>query len=260
MCGTGEAAVSRSIAMRLVEEVQGLGRADGGGDQPASSGVARLKIFPCHIYGFPCIISGDGPCDCPRSRVRNWLREMRRFWIQSASNQEKVKPGKECPGWRSRGFRRSRNNRDSGSDYSASDPGRIALQNQEGFVIPAEGSSAREIVELSLHYHHDVTLMEASLPGLDGLTAAQHIRDEAPEVRVVIFSQHDAEETQFEALRAGACGFLSKNVPLDTVARVLRGVVSGESAFSRKVTMRLIEHLRELPEAGPADVALCTVR
>ena len=127
---------------------------------------------------------------------------------------------------------------------------RYALHNQEGFVIPAEGSSAREIVELSLHYRPDVTLMEASLPGLDGLTAARRIRDEAPEVRVVIFSQHDAEETQLEALRAGACGFLSKNVPLDTVARVLRGVVSGESAFSRKVTMRLIERLRELPEAG----------
>jgi DNA-binding NarL/FixJ family response regulator len=127
---------------------------------------------------------------------------------------------------------------------------RDALQDQAGFIVPAEASSGREVVELSLHYRPDVALMEASLPDLDGLTAARRIRDEAPQVRVIIFSQHDAEETQLQALRAGACGFLSKNVPLETVARVVRAVVRGESAFSRKVTMRLIERLRELPEGG----------
>jgi DNA-binding NarL/FixJ family response regulator len=127
---------------------------------------------------------------------------------------------------------------------------RDALQDQAGFVIPGEASTGVEVVELSRHYRPDLTLMEASLPGIDGLTAARRIRDEAPEVRVLIFSQHDAEEPQLEALRAGASGFLSKDVPLETVARVVRSVVGGESAFSRKLTMRLIERLRELPEGG----------
>ena len=127
---------------------------------------------------------------------------------------------------------------------------RDALQDQEGFVIPAEASSGLEVVELTLHYRPDVTLMEASLPGLDGLTGVRRICEEAPEVRVLIFSQDDAEETQLEALRAGASGFLSKDVPLDTLARVVRSVVRGESAFSRKVTMRMIERLRQLPEGG----------
>jgi DNA-binding NarL/FixJ family response regulator len=127
---------------------------------------------------------------------------------------------------------------------------RDTLQDQAGFVIPAEASNGWEVVELSRHYCPDVTLMETSLPGLDGLIAARQIRDQAPEVRVLIFSQHDAEEAQLEALRAGACGFLSKDVPLETVARVVQSVVRGESAFSRKVTMRLIERLRQLPEGG----------
>ena len=127
---------------------------------------------------------------------------------------------------------------------------RDALQDQAGFVIPGEASTGLEVVELSLHYRPDVTLMEVSLPGIDGLTAARRLRDEAPEVRVLVFSQHDSEETQLEALRAGASGFLSKDVPLETVARVVRCVVGGESAFSRKLTMRLIERLRELPEGG----------
>jgi DNA-binding NarL/FixJ family response regulator len=127
---------------------------------------------------------------------------------------------------------------------------RDALQDQEGFVIPGEASTGREVVDLSRHYRPDVTLMEASLPGLDGLAGARQIRDQAPEVRVLIFSQDDAEETQLEALRAGAAGFVSKDVPLETLARVVRCVVRGESAFSRQLTMRLIERLRELPEGG----------
>jgi two-component system, NarL family, response regulator LiaR len=127
---------------------------------------------------------------------------------------------------------------------------RDALQDQAGFIVPGEASSGREVIELSLHYRPDVTLMEASLPGIDGLTGVRQIREEAPEVRVLIFSQHDSEETQLEALRAGASGFLSKDVPLETVARVVQSVARGESAFSRKVTMGLIERLRQLPEGG----------
>ncbi|HEY7267376.1 MAG TPA: response regulator transcription factor [Solirubrobacterales bacterium] len=127
---------------------------------------------------------------------------------------------------------------------------RDGLQDQAGFVIPAEASNGREVVELALYYRPDVCLMEISLAEVDGLTAVRQIREKAPAVHALIFSQHDTEESQLEALRAGASGFLSKEVPLETVARVVRSVVRGESAFSRKVTMRLIERLRELPEGG----------
>ena len=127
---------------------------------------------------------------------------------------------------------------------------RDALQDRTGFVVPAEASTGTEAVELSLHYRPEVTLMEASLPGVDGLAATRRIRAEAPEVRVLIFSRDDREETQLEALQAGASGFVSKNVPVETVSRVVRSVVRGEAAISRKVTMRLIERLRHLPQDG----------
>jgi two-component system, NarL family, response regulator LiaR len=127
---------------------------------------------------------------------------------------------------------------------------RDALQDGTGFVIPAEASSGREAVELSLHYRPDVTLMEASLPGIDGLAATRLIRGKAPEVRVLIFSRDDRETIQLQALQAGAAGFVSKNVPVETVSRVVQSVVRGEAAISRKVTMRLIERLRHLPKGG----------
>lgn len=127
---------------------------------------------------------------------------------------------------------------------------RDALQDRTGFVIPAEASSGPEAVELSLHYRPEVALMEASLPGMDGLAATRRICAAAPEVRVLIFSRYDGEEIQLEALQAGASGFVSKNVPVETVSRVVEKVVQGEAAISRKVTMRLIERLRLLPEGG----------
>ena len=127
---------------------------------------------------------------------------------------------------------------------------RDALQDGTGFVIPGEASTGREAVELSIHYRPDVVLMEVSLPGMDGLAATRRIRAEAPEVRVLIFSRDDREEVQLEAVQAGAAGFISKNVDVATVSRVVEKLVGGEAAISRKVTMRLIERLRLLPEGG----------
>jgi two-component system, NarL family, response regulator LiaR len=127
---------------------------------------------------------------------------------------------------------------------------RDALQDRAGFVVPGEASTGIEAVELSLHYRPDVTLMEVSLPGMDGLAAARRIRTAAPEVRILIFSLHDSEETQLEALQWGASGFLSKSVPIERVPRVVESVVRGEAVISRTTTMRLIERLRQLPDGG----------
>ena len=127
---------------------------------------------------------------------------------------------------------------------------RDALQDGPGFVIPAEASSGREAVELSVHYRPEVTLMEASLPDIDGLAATQRIRAAAPEVSVLIFSRDDRQDIQLEALQAGACGFVSKTVPVRTLSRIVGSVARGEAAITRSLTMRLIERLRLLPEHG----------
>jgi two-component system, NarL family, response regulator LiaR len=127
---------------------------------------------------------------------------------------------------------------------------REALQDRSGFVVPGEASSGHELVELCLYYRPQVALVEVSLPSLDGLAATRKILAAAPEVRILIFSWQDAEETQLEALRAGASGFLSKDVPVETVPRAVQSVVRGEAVISRTLTMRLIDRLRRLPEGG----------
>ncbi|HKH40979.1 MAG TPA: response regulator transcription factor [Solirubrobacterales bacterium] len=127
---------------------------------------------------------------------------------------------------------------------------REALQDRSGFVIPGEASTGPEAVELCLYYRPQVALLEVSLPEMDGLAATRQILAAAPEVRVLIFSWRDAEETQLEALRAGASGFLSKDVRVETVPRAVQSLVRGEAVISRTLTMRLIDRLRRLPEGG----------
>jgi DNA-binding NarL/FixJ family response regulator len=123
-----------------------------------------------------------------------------------------------------------------------------ALHRAGTFVIAAEAGDGVDAVELAVHNRPDIALLELSLPRIDGVAATARIVRQAPEVRVVVFTASVDLELSFRALRAGACGYLPKDLEMSLLPRILEGVSQGEAAVTRAFAMRLIERLRELPE------------
>jgi DNA-binding NarL/FixJ family response regulator len=120
-----------------------------------------------------------------------------------------------------------------------------ALQ-RSGIVVIAEAHDGRESVELALHFRPDVVLMDIVMPELDGITATRRIIKEAPQQLVVVLTSGDDDDIGLLALRSGAVGFLSKDVDVDVLPQVVRGVIEGEAGISRRLGMRLVENVRQL--------------
>jgi NarL family two-component system response regulator LiaR len=124
-----------------------------------------------------------------------------------------------------------------------------ALQ-RAGVIVIAEAHNGRQAVDLTRHYRPDVVLMDVVMPELDGIAATRRIVKENPGQIIVILTTADDDEIGLLGLRAGASGFLAKDVDIDVLPQALQGALSGEAAISRKLSMRLVEQLRRVP-GGP---------
>jgi len=119
-----------------------------------------------------------------------------------------------------------------------------ALESGSVRVI-AEARDGRQAVELALYHRPDVVVMDVVMPGLDGITATRNIITELPDQVVVVLTGGGAdEELGIQALRAGATGYLSKDIDISALPRVVAAAHTGEAVVSRQMTMRLIEHAR----------------
>jgi DNA-binding NarL/FixJ family response regulator len=126
---------------------------------------------------------------------------------------------------------------------------RDTLQRADLTVI-AEATNGREAVELALFYRPDVVVMDYMMPDMDGIEATRRIYEKDPAIKVVLLTGAGDPELGLRGLRAGAAGYLSKEVELEALPRALRGTLRGEAAISRELAMRLVEQYRSAPSAG----------
>ncbi|HEX4088349.1 MAG TPA: response regulator transcription factor [Trebonia sp.] len=135
---------------------------------------------------------------------------------------------------------------------------RMILEAEDGLTVAGEAGDGAEAVELARQVRPDVVLMDIRMPGTDGIEATRRITAAEPGIRVLVLTTFDLDEYAFGALRAGASGFLLKDVrPAELVAAV-RTVASGDAVVSPRVTRRLLEeYAQQLPVAdGDAEAGV----
>jgi DNA-binding NarL/FixJ family response regulator len=125
---------------------------------------------------------------------------------------------------------------------------RLVLENHTDIEVIGEASNGEEAIHSVARLKPDVVLMDIRMPELDGIAATRRITDSHP-ARVLVLTTYDLDEYVYDALQAGASGFLLKDTPPEQLAEGIRAVASGEALLAPTVTRRLIE---EFARIGPA--------
>jgi DNA-binding NarL/FixJ family response regulator len=139
---------------------------------------------------------------------------------------------------------------------------RMILHAEPGIEVVGEAADGAEAVALARELGPDVVLMDVRMPNMDGIEATRRIidgREDGP--RVLVLTTFDLDEYVYEALRAGASGFLLKDAPEEQLVSGIRIVADGGSLFAPAVTRRLIERFTgAAPQEPPPALAELTPR
>lgn len=126
---------------------------------------------------------------------------------------------------------------------------RSALEGS-GIIVIAEAPGGREAIELALHYRPEVLITDMMMPGIDGLETTRKVVAAAPEIQVLVLTVSENHELGMAALRAGATGYLSKDVRPQVLAEHVRRIAAGNAAVCDELLGSIIDRLRSLPQGG----------
>jgi DNA-binding NarL/FixJ family response regulator len=128
---------------------------------------------------------------------------------------------------------------------------RMLLAGEEDIDVVAEANNGLEAVEKAERFHPDVILMDIRMPELDGLEATRRILATDNGARILVLTTFDLDEYVYEALHAGASGFVLKDDPPEQLIAAVRTVAAGDALLSPTVTKRVIRQFTRTPRPAP---------
>jgi len=122
----------------------------------------------------------------------------------------------------------------------------MVLESEEGIEVVAEAEDGEDAVAKAEEFAPDVVLMDVRMPRLSGIEATRTIRDIIPTARILMLTVSDEEEDLYEAVKAGANGYLLKEISIEEVADAIRAVTTGQSLISPSMASKLLTEFNTL--------------
>jgi DNA-binding NarL/FixJ family response regulator len=130
---------------------------------------------------------------------------------------------------------------------------RMLLDRQDGMSVIAEAEDGVDAVEKALSEKPDIAILDVAMPRMTGLQAARHIREQAPDIHVLLLSMHDDERYLLEALKAGASGYVLKRAADTDLVEAVRSVARGHSFISPHAEGTLLKKVLDDPDGDPTE-------
>jgi DNA-binding NarL/FixJ family response regulator len=138
---------------------------------------------------------------------------------------------------------------------------RSILDRQDGMEVVGEAADGNEGLAVCRRERPDVVCMDVRMPGMDGIAATRHLMRQPTPPRVLVLTTFDLDQYVYDALCAGASGFLVKDAPPERLVEAVRSVAAGEELFAPTVLRRLVEaYVREPPEDAADVFTVLTAR
>jgi DNA-binding NarL/FixJ family response regulator len=127
------------------------------------------------------------------------------------------------------------------------------IQGTPGFECAGAYGSAEEALEALPLQKNAAVLMDINLPGMSGIECVRRLKEQAPALQVIMLTVYENSDRIFEALAAGACGYLAKSTPPEKLLEAIQDVTNGGSPMSSHIARKVVQAFQCAPPAGPGE-------